>query len=980
MGVAAIDTAAAGDHRPGQFEHHPDIRIELFAAEPDVVDPVSLCFAANGDCYVVEMRDYPLGVGRQRQPGGTIRLLRDTDGDGRADVAKLFAEGLSFPTSVMAWRDGVLVVAPPELLFLRDTDGDDRADDQQVMLSGLQRGVTDSNANSLRWGLDNQIHVANGGNGGRVSLPGGDAAPIALGRSDFALDPGFDELTRTARTGGGFGLVFDDFGNSFTTYNINYLQQRIMPLQYLERSPEMYSFPATENISDHGESARIYPVVQAVTRVNHPEQAGHFSSAGGMGYLQQGYFSPRLVNSIFVCDVVCNIVHRDRLREQGPVFAGGRAEEEQDCEFIASHDPACRLIGLEHGPDGALYLLDMQRDVIEHPDYIPAPVRAKLDIRGGEDRGRIYRVLPEQGLPQLPPDSQRLDLAAAESLARALAAPTRWHRETAHRLLVERGGSEVAAAVRRWGWGSESAEARARSLWILDFCAALQDADLLAGLVDADPGVRENAVRLAEQRRAEPVLLEALVAAVDDPHPRVRFRAALALDGCTTPPKFDALCGLLLRDFEYRWSRRAALLSIDADAGRLLRHLWDAPPFRDLPEPALQSEILREVADVAAATAGDQAALAAWLQGLRPEQADQAWFHGLVAGLHAGWQRRSEGRLSGSQVTEILTTWADGPLAGSEAQLFDWAALYGVAPPSNLQAALSRARRDAADVTFEIAPRLDAIRLLARARDDQSYELLIGLLAAGEPTLVQAAAVAAVGQMGREDTGGRILQRWSEILPAVRGDVIDLLLGRREYHDAMITALETGEVLFRELNLDLEQRRRLLRWSSPEIGRRAAALFGDQEYSNRKAIVADWLAQLPPDGDPTVGQQVFVKHCATCHIAHGLGHRVGPDLQALSHRSVEDLLTHILDPNMAINPNYVSCVVETADGRLISGLLRDESGESVTIVQADDKRTTIKRDDIVQWKILETSLMPEGLEKELTPPQLRALIAFLQRR
>ncbi len=241
----------AADHEPGQFQHHPDVQISLFAQEPDIVDPVSLTFADNGDCYVVEMRDYPYGVGADNKPGGTVRLLRDNDSDGQADEAKLFATGLSFPTSIMAWHGGVLVLAPPEIRFLQDTDGDDHADVNEIVVTGLRRGVTDSNANSLRWGNDNLIHVANGGNGGKVQVVGSQQAPLALGNSDFAFDPDAKTIVKTGRTGGGFGLIFDDFGNSFTTHNLDYLQQRIIPTRYIEQSPEMFSFKGTENISDH---------------------------------------------------------------------------------------------------------------------------------------------------------------------------------------------------------------------------------------------------------------------------------------------------------------------------------------------------------------------------------------------------------------------------------------------------------------------------------------------------------------------------------------------------------------------------------------------------------------------------------------------------------------------------------------------------------------------------------------------------------
>src|SRR6266850_897434 len=150
------------------YELHPALEMSLFASEPDVVDPVALTWDEQGRMYVVEMRDYPYGFGPDRKPGGTIRLLEDTDNDGKIDRSTLFAEGLSFPTSIAPWNGGVLVTAPPEMIFLKDTDGDGKADVREVVLKGFVRGVTDSNVNGLRWGLDNRVHGANGGNGGKI--------------------------------------------------------------------------------------------------------------------------------------------------------------------------------------------------------------------------------------------------------------------------------------------------------------------------------------------------------------------------------------------------------------------------------------------------------------------------------------------------------------------------------------------------------------------------------------------------------------------------------------------------------------------------------------------------------------------------------------------------------------------------------------------------------------------------------------------
>jgi putative heme-binding domain-containing protein len=209
-------------------------------------------------------------------------------------------------------------------------------------------------------------------------------------------------------------------------------------------------------------------------------------------------------------------------------------------------------------------------------------------------------------------------------------------------------------------------------------------------------------------------------------------------------------------------------------------------------------------------------------------------------------------------------------------------------------------------------------------------------------------------------------------------NVLNFLLSRRPFHNALVTGIEKGDLKLGELNLDLEQRRTLLRDSSPDIQTRAAKFIGDEEYSNRKTVLDEWLAKLPAAGDASAGRTVFEQLCAQCHRAADLGKTVGPDLTSISHRSVEDILYNIIDPNMAINPVYSNYQVETKSGDLLNGILLSESPDSVTLLQANELKSTIPRADIAKFRSTGTSLMPEGVEASLTPQQMRDLIAFLQ--
>jgi len=964
---------------PGSYELHPALEMSLFAREPDVVDPVALTFDEQGRLYVVEMRDYPYGFGPNRRPGGTIRLLEDTDGDGKIDRSVLFAEGLSFPTSIAPWRGGVLVAAPPEIIFLKDTDGDGKADVREVVLKGFTFGVTDSNVNGLRWGLDNRVHGVNGGNGGNVTSPRKPGPAVAIRNLDFSFDPATGDLIPTFHTSGGFGLVFDDWGRSFVTYNINHIQQRMIPARYLSRFPGLPPVEATESISDHEEMARIYPISTPETRVNHPEQSGRFSSAGGLGYIGTPAYAGDLRGSVLVCDVVGNLVHRDVLSPRGPSFIASRSKDEQTSEFFASRDHAFRPVGVEMGPDGGLYLIDMQRDVIEHPDYIPEKVKATLNLRAGDDRGRIYRITPKGGLPVVKP---RLHRAATSELVAHLSDPNPWWRGTAQRLLIERQDRAAVPALKKLAASSSEPLARLHALWSLQGLQAADEPLALRALTDAQPGLRENALLLAEQLLPGSVRLrQQILKLAEDADPRVRFQASFTLGQFEQPPTQDALLKILLRDYPFRWSRLAALSSVRSGAEKLLTALLADDGFlQGLTDAKLA--LASELADLIGARAGSpkppdfSGVLAALVAAGVDERIQIAALGGLQTGLD---------RAGGTPPVDAATTASLAKFSRQTSPALlaaAWKLARALRLPENdaQRSALARARQLSRDNSRPLEKRLQDIQLLGLGDFPTAGPTLLSLLEGPQPSAIQMAAIDALRQFTETEVAIGIVERWRALAPAVRSPVINLLLQRVSFHDVLVTAIEKEKIKLGELALDLEQRRRLLRESTPDIKARAAKFLGDEEYSNRKSVVTDWLGKLPANGDAARGRPIFEKTCAQCHLVAGIGTAVGPDLGAQAHRSVEDLASNILDPNMAINPAYISYLVETSTGEIENGILQSESAEAVTLLQALGKKVIVPRKQIKRLESTGLSLMPEGLEAGMTPADLRDLIAFLQER
>jgi putative membrane-bound dehydrogenase-like protein len=973
--------AQAGAPNPSRIELHPALEIHLFASEPDVIDPVALCFDAAGRMFVVEMRDYPYGVGPDRRPGGAIRLLEDRSGDGRADYSSIFAEGISFPTSITPWKDGVLVTAPPEILYLKDTTGDGRADHREVWFRGFRLGVTDSNANGLRFALDNHIHGVNGGNGGTLESPLHHGPAVPLGNLDFRFDARTGQLETTYASGRGFGLVFDDWGRSFTTYNIDHIKLRVLPVRYLQRHPGFPPLNPTHSISDHGEMARIHPVSVAQTRPNHPEQAGYFSAAGGMGFIAHPAYPGDLRGSVLVCDVVGNLVHRDVLHPDGPIFIASRSPDETNREFLASHDIHFRPVGLEPGPDGALYLIDMQREVIEHPDYIPARMRDQLDLRAGDQRGRIYRITPKSGLPTAPPPPARLD---PERWVDTLAHENPWQRLTAQRLLIESSSRSVQPNLERMATAHGSPQGRLHALWTLHGLEALSESVVLHSLDDPHPGVRENAMRIAESFLPGTVnLRRALLDRASDPDPRVRFQTALTLgqfDRHDPAATATALRQILDHDLDHRWSRLAVLSSLASGERAWLNDFLQSPSAQTAGPSAIR--FIEELADLAGARTQPSDA-AAWTQllanptlGQLPKPARMAFLRGWQSGLRrANPQWPDEQPLQAA--LERLTRNASLQL---QTEIWQTQRLLGMSPSESQTRALNRAAREATDPSLPLERRIAAARLSALGEPEQMLEPLVPLLTAFEPLELQEAVLDTLREFHHPAVAQGLIAQWRVMSPALRPRVVTQLLQRRSYHATLLDAIEDGRVRLGELNLDLEQRRRLLRWSTPDIHARAAQFIDDGEYGNRSEQVDEWLAKLPAQGDPTRGRPIFELACASCHVAGDLGYHVGPDLTGLAHRSVEDLLSHILDPNMAINPAYQGYHVETVDDDILTGIIEAQTAESITLLQAFGIRAILPRDQILHLEAADISLMPEGLETGLSPQDLRDLIAFLQER
>lgn len=570
----------------------PGLAAELVAAEPLVSSPVALAWDEAGRLFVAEMRDYP-----NDRDGGLIRRLEDRDGDGRYETATVFADRLSFPNSVLPWNGGVLVTTAPDLWFLKDTDGDGRADVRRVLFTGFGTGNQQLRANGLLWGLDGWVYGANGRSDGEVR-PGDApaAATVSLRGRDFRFRPDtvvFETLAGRSQ----FGLGRDDWGNRFLSWNTIPLRHEVIPDSFLARNPRLAAVDPLSDGLPPGDRGEVFPLTPSPVVFNN-ESGNHFNALSGLHVYRGDALGPDYSGNAFVGESLRNLVHRRVLVPDGPTFRAERRESGR--EFLAATDPWFHPVGFATGPDGTLYIADFYRRFVEHPDWVAKEMRNRVAWDEGRHHGRIWRVRRRgQTLPPTNPAAFTASSTIA-SWVGELKQANGWRRDTAQRLLLERRDPHSLAPLTEAIATSVRPESRVAALhtW-----AALggESADVLRGrLSDPAPQVRAAAAQIAGnwlaatasagdenrqqiQKRQE-ALARPLAALVSDTNAFVRLHAALALgfvaDAAVREPALESL----INTTTHRWLRLAAASSSQS-VDLVTRGLPFPPPSRPPPVP-----------------------------------------------------------------------------------------------------------------------------------------------------------------------------------------------------------------------------------------------------------------------------------------------------------------------------------------------------------------------------------------------------------
>jgi putative membrane-bound dehydrogenase-like protein len=868
------------------FHSEPDLVIELVAAEPLVSSPCALAFDEHGRLYVAENRGYPRSTA---PPLGTIAMLEDTDGDGRMDKRTVFADGLTFPNGVLPWKGGVFVTCAPDVFYMKDNDGDGRADERRVILTGFDTtGSTQLRVNTPLLGPDGWIWLASGLSGGNITAPKHPEFPALKLKTDLRFHPEtgqFEPVDGRSQ----FGHSFDNYGRRFICMNRIQVQHVVLPSRYLKRNPAFAFSDTVQNCPDlvpnpllrgGGGAARIFPLSHNLTTAD--SHAGTFTAACGVHIWSGGALPLQYDGCAFSCEPTGNLVHVDRLAPSGATFAALPIWKER--EFLASRDDWFRPVFLATGPDHALYVADMYRKVIEHPDYLPEEIRKRTDFESGRDMGRIWRIKAKEPPAKLAPsfDSSRFRK--------------------------------------------------------LDREGELTDKQLADAFLSDDPGERETALQLAEPRLAKSSsLIDDAIRLAQDPDARVRFQCALTLGSVDEARIAEALSEIAARDLHDRWTR-AAILSgvghrvpefVDGFLSALRLPPPDAMDFlvecggllRDRPP----TQVMKELAHV--------------MHGNPDHVADISM--AIIVGMteRAGTRLHTAGEDLWSRLVEEATK-----IATSSAQPVPHRAL--------------------------------AIRFLSRTDSAAAEEMVRGIASAEMNEKLRWVAIGALDENSLVKLASVFLARsgWNRLSPQIREAVLNAFLARGKTTAEVLSALESGELPRNAI--DATRRQQLLKHKDAALRQRAEKIFASgvdrmTAFENAKAVLA-----LKPNA--ANGGAIFKRACASCHRLDREGFGVGPDLFGIRNQPKETILLHIVVPEHEIAPGFTAYLVETKDGRTLSGIILSETEESITLRQPLGVEDNILRRDIMSMTQSPLSLMPAGLEQTMSPQEMADLLAYLK--
>jgi putative membrane-bound dehydrogenase-like protein len=964
----------------GTLEVMEGFRVELFASEPLIADPVAMEIDEQGRLYVVEMHGYPLDT----EGSGKIKLLTDTDQDGLPDKSTIYAEGLILPTGIMRWKQGVLVTDAPDVLYFEDTDDDGVADVREVILTGFARSNPQHNLNSPVYGLDNWIYLAHegtvstkffhdqfGGEGEEIRYPSHPDVrlPVNAGGLNVRFRPDIQALEMMSGESQ-FGHTFDTWGHQILNSNAHHLFHEVLPYRYITRNPNLSLPYAVAYLPSYGPGVEVFPITQ------NPEHqlltdVGTITSACGVTWYQGGIFPETFKQVTFVAEPVHNLVHADVIKSKGATFTAERLLPEK--EFLASTDSWFRPVNFYVGPNGGLYVIDYYRQIIEHPEWMSEEINRSGALYNGTDQGRIYRIVPEGKSTDSFLNQLSLNQKSDEELVAFLEHDNLWWRKTAQRLLVDRKPEEAVSALRAMATEGRTPPGRVHALWTLEGIDQLTQREIESALQDSEAGVRENAIKLAEMYwDKHPDLQQRILSLQNDPDPKVRFQLLLTLGSLENPKATQVREALLLQDISDEWVQYAALSSTQPAS------TWLTFAQRNLTENQNESTItfLNKVGNQISQSEEIAEVQKLIQQASGGDSRDSWWHAALLEGLAQGL-RESDAISSNLIAEKKLLLKNIRPNCDPDLRQASLMVLtkLGQLPPFESRQATIRAREAVTSTSASPGWQKDALVFLGIENPDQYQNEFVAMLSPTYPSEIQQEALQSLSKTEGTTPCSILLERWASLTPSVRDQAINVFMKGADRTHILLAAVRENQI-----DPSIVGWRRtvhLMNHDDESIRTTARSIFAGNEISGESA--EKYIPYLTKEGNIVNGEAVYQRSCATCHQLKGqVGTAFGPDLSTVKNRSKEAILLDILMPNRSIADGYELWEVALSDGTTQSGIISSETPATITLADLAGNETTIPRNSISHLTALSYSGMPEGLANPLSEEEMNDLLTYLK--
>jgi len=989
----------------GTWQVKKGFKLQLAAHEPQVRDPIAICFDERGRMFVCEMHDY--SEMREVTPHmGRISMLQDKDGDGYFETSQIFADDLPWPTGLVWANGGLYVGATPDIWRFEDKDGDGKAEKREKVFTGFGTGLKMLNVqglmNSFMWGQDNKVHVlAGGGNRGVITcLKRPELKGIELGGKDFWFNPLTHEF---GLEGGGaqYGMSFDNYGRKFGCSNSDHLQYWVYDDKYANRNPYYQMPPARQSIAVDGGAAEVFRIspdepwriirtrwriagvvkgaVEGGGRVS-----GYFTGATGTTIYRGDAYGPEFVNNSFTGDAGGQLVHRKIIKPSadGISLIGERPADEHGFEFAASKDTWVRVVNFANAPDGCLHICDMYREVIEHPWSIPDEIKKHIDLNNGNDRGRIYRIVPD-GWQRAKGEERSGNIANAstEELVKLLDHPNGWHRDTAQRLLFERQDKAAVPMLEKVlstggipapKEGTEMspipALAKLHALGALEGLGALHEPVVARAMLDHDPHVQGAGIKLSERflgsgSKPSGALVEAWASISATEDARVRFQIATSATSVyETIKTFDAgnlqdtdkALAMLGENILRVLSQKTA-----ADARVMDAFLASAPDAAIM----LAGIVLFDLSDT---MVSDDAVAKIILAAAASANAPQRWTPGAKRTFTTA---KLVGRVAMNPKPLWVAALAKGLRQGGSS-------LEKSDTENKLTAVFTKAATTAASQNGSDKERLEAIELLGLTSSKDATDALNQCLAKGQPDAIQAAAVRTLAQKASAEVTNALITDWAGFGAKAKEATLTALTGRDDRTVALLEAVQSGAIAASDLSASQVQA--LVKHKNTKIATLAKSALKSVIPPSREEVTAKFKPAIAAKGDAKKGQVQYMARCVACHKAGALGLAVGPDLITVKTKGREALLTAILEPHKEVASQFIAYTVNTKDGQTLAGIITNDTASSMTIRMMGGIEKTLQRAEIKGSSSSGQSLMPEGLETGMTVEDMADLISYIE--